>query len=136
MNKGEKIRKNRSKRRKNENRIILLICMIAVALGVTGLWAWNSNQQSTTLMAELEGLWIYDSVTSYEFDMNHGGALYLSDEKYPFEYKIRGNDAKIDFIDDVVMDCKYGISFENGYLILEGKDGTTGGIYRLEKLNP
>lgn len=129
MNSQIRLRKNR--RRKQEKKLVVFSVIMALAViigaGVTIL----SSQRNH--LDKLEGLWIYDSVTSYEFSSDNNGVMHVSEQNYNFSYKLKGNKLNIDFDSQSVHDCVYKINIEEDVLTIEGKRGTTGGIYELVK---
>ena len=153
MDKQEKIKMNREKHRKQEKTIIIVMSIVLVIAIVASVLLTRPSKDSSQEVQnqetpntevsgqevqgleipELEGLWIHDSTTSYEFASDHTGILHVSEDAYHFEFTVNENSIQIDFADERVLDCEYGVSFENGYLYLEGREGTTGGIYELEK---
>lgn len=132
MNKRVKIKKNRASRRKQEKMMLSTIVIIAASI-VLAISVWIGIGSKSSLAEELEGLWIYDSVTSYEFDVDGHGMLHVQDRAFNFEYHVNGKTLTIDFEDEIVEDCEYKISFENEMLYMEGGKGTSGGVYELAK---
>lgn len=134
MGKHKSISSKRKQRRQKENRVLALVCtiIVVIVLGAVLFLNWYNKPQISA--EELEGLWICDSTTSYEFEKDGKGTLYADEREFLFTYKIKRKDVVIDFKDDVIRDCVYGISIDENMLYMEGKKGTTGGQFELEKL--
>jgi len=121
--------------RKKEKGITVILGIVAAVIIIGGVFIFNSTKTSDDVIAQLEGLWIFDSVTSYEFDLENNGILHVSEREFSFTYKVTGTELHIDFADEKVQDCVYAISIEGEMLYMEGKDGTSGGKYELMKKN-
>ena len=133
MKNQKRIKEKHQKRRKQEKYIAIIfgiLLFVGIAVSIIALKGSGNNEELTK---EMQGLWIYDSITSYQFDAENKGVLRVEDQEYHFTYKVRRDKVRINFNDDIVKDCVYGVSFENGYLYLEGGKGTMGGVYELEK---
>ena len=115
----------------NNKKMILGIAAVIIMIG--GVSIFGLNKKSDNFAEKLEGLWIFDSVTSYEFDLENNGILHVSDKEFSFTYKVTGTELQIDFADEIVEDCVYDISIEGEMLYMEGKEGTSGGTYELMK---
>lgn len=81
----------------------------------------------------LEGRWVYDSYTQYVFEKDGNGCLEVDDVHYEYTYKINGNTLTLDFVENIVRDCKYTFSVEDSQLTLIGGENTDGGTYQLTR---
>lgn len=61
--------------------------------------------------------------------------LYLlaDDVVYDYIYSVKGDRLIIDFTKDIVRDCEYTFTTDNGILTLVGGSGTDGGSYKLNR---
>ena len=120
---------SRNKRRKQEKNLVVfsVIVLFLIIVGVCAVILSSQSNRSN----KLQGLWIYDSVTSYEFSLDNKGVMHVSEQNYTFSYKLKGRKLNIDFNSTSVQDCVYKINIEENVLTIEGKQGTTGGVYEL-----
>ena len=120
----------RRKRRKRRQRITWLVGVIVVVIVMLGFACrmLRSNQG----LQELQGVWVYDEYTKYEFDGNGNGCMCLENWHYEYTYSVSGDRLSLDFEDEAVHDCAYLYLIEEDTLNLEGKEGTTGGKYVLK----
>lgn len=81
----------------------------------------------------LNGTFVYDEYTEYEFDGKGSGCMYLENSSYPFGYAISGEKLKLDFEDTAVHDCEYIFTISQNELTIVGGEGTTGGTYTLTR---
>lgn len=126
-----KIRRQRNQRRKQEKILVTLIFVVAVVLFV--LIGVSFLAKDKVKASEMEGLWIFDSSTSYEFAADYTGIMHIGQQNYPFSYRLSRKLLKIDFDSESIYDCVYEISIDEDIMTLEGKKGTTGGLYELAK---
>lgn len=126
-----KIRRQRNERRKQEKILVTLIITVMVVLFVLIGVSFLSKDQ--VKMSEIEGLWIFDSSTSYEFASDNTGIMHIGQQNYPFSYRLSRQLLKIDFDSESIYDCVYEISIDGDMMTIEGKKGTTGGVYELAK---
>ena len=131
MDNYKELRKKRNKRRKQERVILLGMIGVAVVITIVFWCLLLNNKEAKT--KELAGLWIYDSVTSYEFTSDNKGVMHVSEQNFHFSYRLDNVRLRIDFENDSVQDCVYKFSIDGNILTIEGKRGTTGGIYKLVK---
>ncbi len=131
MSSFSEIKNKRLKRRKQEKIFVSLIVVIAVVVAIVIINLTLRKNESKT--DELVGLWIYDSITSYEFTSEDRGVMHVEEQDYEFFYVLRGTCLKIKFDSDLVQDCVYEMSIDGNILTIIGKEGTTGGTYELEK---
>lgn len=125
------IRKQRDKRRKQEKILVATITIVALAVVVlVGVIIFAAEREKKE---QIKGLWIYDSTTSYEFASDNTGVMHIGEQNYRFSYRMGRYTIKIDFERETIRDCVYKVSIDEEILILEGKKGTTGGIYELAK---
>lgn len=83
----------------------------------------------------MEGIWVYDKYTQYEFDGKRNGCMYLEELHYDYSYKLKGNQLSMDFADEAVHDCSYEFNIQDDVLTLIGGEGTVGGTYKLYREN-
>ena len=116
------------KSRQKKRIILLCICAAAVITFVTVLFLLpNTNPRV------VEGVWVYDQHTKYEFDGSGSGCMCLENLHYEYAYKITNDKLILDFEDDAVHDCTYSFEMDGNTLTLVGGEGTVGGTYRLKK---
>ena len=126
-----KIRRQRNERRKQEKILVTLIITVMVVLFVLiGVLFLTKDQVK---ISKIEGLWIFDSSTSYEFAPDNTGIMHIGQQNYPFTYRLSRQLLKIDFDSESIYDCVYEISIDGDMMTIEGKKGTTGGVYELAK---
>ncbi len=106
--------------------ILTLIILVSVLIGIM-------NMNSGADLNAVEGTWIYDTYTSYEFDGKGNGCMHLEELNYEYTYTVKDNDLKIDFKDNSVRDCNYTFSIKDDTLTIIGGEGTVGGTYDLHK---
>lgn len=131
MNQRIQIRSKRNKRRKQEKILVTSITVVAVVLLVSVGFLFLAKDK--VKMSEIEGLWIFDSSTSYEFASDNTGIMHIDQQNYPFSYRLSWQLLKIDFDSESIYDCVYEIFIDGDMMTLEGKKGTTGGVYELAK---
>ncbi len=131
MDKRIQIRSKRNRRRKQEKILVTLIIVVAVVLFV--LIGVSILGKDKIKADEIEGLWIFDSSTSYEFASDNTGIMHIGQQNYPFSYRLSRQLLKIDFDSESIYDCVYEISIDGDMMTIEGKKGTTGGVYELAK---
>lgn len=131
MDKRNQIRSKRNRRRKQEKILVTSITAAAVVLLVSiGVLFFVKDKVK---MSEIDGLWIFDSSTSYEFSSDNTGIMHIGQQNYPFSYRLSRQLLKIDFDSEAIYDCVYEISIDRDMMTIEGKKGTTGGVYELAK---
>jgi len=129
---GHYVRRKPSKRkqRRKQQMLVALIAIIMIIVTIL-LFVIFGNVSNN----ELLGVWQYDQYTQYEFSDKHEGCLCVDDVHYEYTYRVSGKTITLDFTDDVVRDCEYTYSIENGVLTLVGGEGTDKGTYKLNKLS-
>ena len=128
---GEHTVSNRKRRRKRKSGkwialVVLLGVIISVAVIGTAIhFLRNENP--------LVGTWVYDEHTQYIFEKDGTGKLFADDVAYDYIYSVEGDRLTIDFTKDIVRDCEYTFTTDNGILTLVGGSGTDGGSYKLNR---
>lgn len=110
--------------------VILGILIMVVVLAINH----NKNVKNAELMKSLEGIWIYDENTKYEFDSDGKGGMYIGETKYIYTFNVYGDELKMDFEDSAVHDATYNFSVSDDKLKLIGGEGTIGGEYELSRV--
>ena len=125
-------RRSKAYYRKKRQRqyIIITVVVFLVVLLILGLVAFLLFRNQNDV---IEGTWIYDQYTQYEFDGKNDGCMCLEELHYEFTYTVKGDSLKMDFEDPSVHDCEYKFKIDGNSLILIGGEGTTGGTYNLKK---
>ena len=115
--------------------IITMLAVILAMLTIIILIAvnYNKNEKNTESKQSLEGIWVYDESTKYEFDSDGKGGMYIGKTKYSYTFTIDDNELKIDFEDSAVHDAVYTFSVNGDKLKLVGGEGTVGGEYELRR---
>jgi len=125
-----KARKIKQKKRRQKRIICLIILgfiiLVAVLMGIMSII-------SRLDLNAVEGAWIYDAYTSYEFDGKGNGCMRLEELSYEYTYTVKDNKLTINFKDDSVRDCTYAFSIKDDTLTIIGGEGTVGGTYKLHK---
>lgn len=125
-----KARKIKQKKRRQKRIICLIILgfiiLVAVLMGIMSII-------SRLDLNAVEGTWIYDAYTSYEFDGKGNGCMHLEELSYEYTYTVKDNELTINFKDDSVRDCTYVFSIKDDTLTIVGGEGTVGGTYELQK---
>ena len=124
------------RRRQRQRRMILigLVVVIAVVAVVSIILFKPSDAKNDPISADaLNGTWVYDQYTKYEFDGYGMGCMCLENTHYEYSYKIDGNKLSMDFENEAVHDCSYTFAVNEGQLTIVGGEGTTGGTYKLNK---
>lgn len=127
MNRNTILRRKRWRRQRK--RRIMLVVVFALVLTMTILSCTASGKEQKVI----EGIWVYDEYTKYEFDGKRNGCMYLDYLEYEYKYRVSGNKLSLDFKDERVHDCVYQFVIEKDVLKIIGKEGTTGGTYSLIK---
>lgn len=127
----KKKRKNKGffKNVKPQEKIVLAVIFLLIVI-ITAVFVYNTLNKQT-----IEGVWVYNDYTKYEFKENGNGCLYVDEEKYDYKYLIENDMLKIDFKDSFIQDCEYKFSVEKKQLTLIGGKGTDKGTYQLTLLN-
>ena len=108
-----------------------LCIFLSVGIIFLVLYFCITGLMSKSQFDKLQGTWIYDEHTKYEFDGMGNGCMYYNTLEYEYKYSILQNIVSLDFEDNVVHDCEYEFSVDNGKLKLIGREGTAGGEYLL-----
>ena len=120
-------RKPSRKKKSHTKRFIaisLISAVIVIVFVIIGLKIYNASA-----LKQVEGTWVYDEYTQYEFDGKGNGCMCL--EEYHYEYSIKNDQLLLDFKDSSVHDCAYTFSVKDNTLTFVGGEGTTGGTYKL-----
>lgn len=115
--------------RKKKQKKLLLIAG-AVVLLIVGIIVWICISKGRS-NAVMEGTWVYDAYTQYEFDDEGRGCMCLEDLHYEYTYTVTDKQLWLDFVDESVRDCVYEFSVKGDTLTLIGGEGTVGGEYEL-----
>lgn len=129
---GSKHTSARKRRRKRSNigkKTALIITITVIAAAVIILIGMQIGKKPN----ELVGTWVYDEHTQYIFEKDGTGKLFADDVAYDYMYSIKDNKLIIDFTKDIVRDCEYTFTTDNGILTLVGGSGTDGGSYKLNR---
>ena len=111
--------------------VVAALCILAAVIAVA---IWNSSDTGEdSRSSPLEGVWVYDESTKYEFDKDGRGAMFIGKTEYSYSFKIKGSKLRIDFDNDAVHDATYDFSVKGDKLTLVGGEGTIGGEYELTK---
>ena len=129
---GSKHTSARKRRRKRSNigkKTALIITITDIVAAVIILIGMQIGKKPN----ELVGTWVYDEHTQYIFEKDGTGKLFADDVAYDYMYSIKDNKLIIDFTKDIVRDCEYTFTTDNGILTLVGGSGTDGGSYKLNR---
>lgn len=124
-------RLRRKKQKKRRNILIASFAVIAIVIIAVSLFAWNLSvgEKDNALI----GTWVYDEHTNYEFNSDNTGCMSIENNKFDYTYVIDKNTLKIDFKSESIHDAAYTFEIKDEQLTLIGGEGTTGGIYVLNK---
>jgi len=120
------MRELRVKRQKNImilSAVMLLIVILALIIGLKGCGADT----------KLTGLWKLDDTVSYQFEKDGTGAMILSNSRYDFTFKNKGDSLYMDYEEEYLMDGSYTFLIKGETLVLIGGEGTSGGTYELQR---
>lgn len=129
---GSKHTSARKRRRKRSNigkKTALIITITVIVAAVIILIGMQIGKKPN----ELVGTWVYDEHTQYIFEKDGTGKLFADDVAYDYIYSVEGDRLTIDFAKDIVRDCEYTFTTDNGILTLVGGSGTDGGSYKLNR---
>lgn len=122
-------RKRRRKRRNAGKKTALIITITVIIAAVIILIGVQVHKKPNKLV----GTWVYDEHTQYVFGKDGTGKLLADDVVYDYIYSVKGDRLIIGFTKDIVRDCEYTFTTDNGVLTLIGGNGTDGGSYKLNK---
>lgn len=122
------------RKRKQRRRFIIFLTALTITLIIFAVLLLKPNSENKTADT-LNGVWVYDQYTKYEFDGFGEGCMCLEDTHYEYSYIIDKNTISIDFKNESVHDCEYTFEITDNTLMLVGGKGTTGGTYKLNKVN-
>lgn len=122
-------RKRYRKRRNAGKKTALIITTTVIVAAVIILIGIQIGKKPN----ELVGTWVYDEHTQYVFEKDGAGKLLADDVVYDYIYSVKGDRLIIDFTKDIVRDCEYTFTIDNGILSLVGGSGTDGGNYKLKR---
>lgn len=132
--------RRRASRQKRMRKRKIQFCLVVVALLVTMLVfviVVINNKVLKNKKYVLEGTYVYEDNTEYEFDGKQNGCLcvVVDGEEYQFDYTYKTEDNRlyIDFENEEVTDITYEYSLDGNKLTLSGKEGSAGGSYELTK---
>lgn len=123
---ARKRRRKKSNIGKNTALFIMITVIIAAFIILIGTQVGKKPNK-------LVGTWVYDEHTQYIFEKDGTGKLLADDVVYDYIYSVKGDRLIIDFTKDIVRDCEYTFTTDNGILTLVGGNGTDGGSYKLNK---
>ena len=122
-------RKRRRKRRNAGKKTALIFTITVIIAAVIILIGVQVHKKPNKLV----GTWVYDEHTQYVFGKDGTGKLLADDVVYDYIYSVKGDRLIIDFTKDIVRDCEYTFTTDNGVLTLIGGNGTDGGSYKLKR---
>lgn len=122
-------RKRYRKRRNAGKKTALIITITVIIAAVIILIGVQVHKKPNKLV----GTWVYDEHTQYVFEKDGTGKLLADDVAYDYIYSVKGDRLIIDFTKDIVRDCEYTFTTDNGILTLVGGSGTDGGSYKLNR---
>lgn len=128
-NKHTSARKRRRKRSDIGKKTALIITITVIIAAVIILIGMQIGKKPNVLV----GTWVYDEHTQYIFEKGGKGKLLADDVVYDYLYSVKGDRLIIDFTKDIVRDCEYTFTTDNGILTLVGGSGTDGGSYKLNR---
>lgn len=96
-------------------------------INVSDVGKMNAHAKKTVML--------YDQYTKYEFNGFGEGCMCLEDTHYEYSYTVDKNTVSIDFKNEAVHDCEYTFEVTDNTLTLVGGERTTGGTYKLDKVN-
>ena len=102
---------------------ILILIIVLIAKGCSG----SKN--------DIVGTWSLDNLTVYHFEKDSTGAMLLSNSRYDYSFKVKGENLHIDYKDDILVDGSYLFTVEGDTLILIGGEGTSGATYELTRVD-
>lgn len=129
---GSKHTSARKRRRKRSNigkKTALIITITVIVAAVITLIGVQVHKKTNKIV----GTWVYDEHTQYVFEKDGTGKLLADDVVYDYIYSAKGDRLIIDFTKDIVRDCEYTFTTDNGILALVGGSGTDGGSYTLKR---
>lgn len=113
---------------------LIIIGIVAIlSLGIFLIFHFHQENIASKELLQLQGQWVYDEYTQYEFDGNGKGCMCLEDLHYAYTYTVDKNELYLDFEDDSLHDCAYTFTLNENKLVLVGGEGTVGGTYELYK---
>ena len=98
--------------------LIYLLSAILLVLLVTALVVSGSKKEDS-----LKGIWLKGESHIYQFDGFGKGSLLTDDDLSKFEYEIKKDRVRVDYVSDRMSDCIYTFEFDNDSLILIDEDG-------------
>lgn len=85
---------------------------------------------------KLLGTWSFNGEATYSFDEENMGRLDIGNAQYTYTYKVLSDHrVMLDYEDEAVEDAEYQYSVKGDHLTLKGGEGTTGGTYKLSRVN-
>ena len=73
--------------------------------------------------ADIEGVWVLDNITSYEFDGKGRGVIHTAMD-FPFSYSAENGELNIDVDTDDARDCRYDYTIDGIILTMNRGDAT------------
>jgi flagellar basal body-associated protein FliL len=107
---------------------VVIIAAVAVIFG-------RESAENRKIIKSLEGVWIYEDGTKYEFSEDKSGNMYVGSVKYSYTFSVNGDELKMDFDDSAVYDATYSFEVDGDDLKLVGGEGTAGGEYTLSRVD-
>lgn len=131
LTREERMRRIQRKKRARRQRQIAILCLtiVAVIIFIAMILFIKKSLGSD----KLQGTWVLDESTSYQFDGDENGAMLISDSKYRFTYEIKKDKLFIDYENDILVDGEYTFKVKKDVLTLIGGEGTSGNTYELNK---
>ena len=103
---------------------------IVLILGLVAVIALTALLFGRMRVDPLRGVWMLDSVTTYEFNGHGRGTLRSSSRDYTFRYKLKDTQLDVDFKSEDARDADYTITVDEYNLVLRS---STGRVYRLAR---
>lgn len=126
--KARLLREQQVRRQKNIMIISAVMLLIVIFALIIGLKSCGTNPK-------LIGLWKLDDTASYQFEKDGTGSMILSNSRYEFTFKIKGDSLYMDYEEEFLMDGSYFFQIEGDTLVLIGGEGTSGDTYELKRQN-
>lgn len=120
--------RRRRMRVRRQKRILVLsaIILFVIIMLITGLKSCSADNKLT-------GLWKLDDMTAYQFDNDGTGAMVLTNRKYDFTFKIKGDQLCIDYESEMLVDGNYTYLIKGDTLTLTEADSSNASTYELHK---
>lgn len=124
----------RRKKQMRRDLIVGVIALLVIVIGIVLIVKICSSDKTDN--AKLNGIYVYDQYTEYEFDGKGNGCMCIDKTNhYEFTYRIEKDALYVDYALDYVTDCEYTLKLEDSKMTLIGGKGTSepGKTYELTK---